>query len=73
MDGSDFRYVTKVRSNLFTVAASADGDSIVFTGKGFGHGVGMAQIGALLYVKQLNWTYDQILNFYYTGITIAHE
>jgi stage II sporulation protein D len=71
MSGADFRYATKVRSNLFSVAVS--GDTFTFTGKGYGHGVGMAQIGALQYVKQLGWTYDQILNFYYSDVTIEHD
>jgi SpoIID/LytB domain protein len=69
--GPNFRYATKVRSNLFTVTQS--GSNFIFTGKGYGHGVGMAQIGALQYVNQLNWTYDQVLHFYYNGVTIAHE
>jgi SpoIID/LytB domain protein len=69
--GPKFRYATKIRSNLFTV--DFDGVKFNFAGKGFGHGVGMAQIGALQYVKQLGWTYDQVLNFYYSGILIAHD
>ena len=71
VSGPDFRYATKVRSDLFTVSSS--GGSFTFNGKGYGHGVGMAQIGAWQYAKQLNWTYDQILKFYYDGVTITHD
>jgi SpoIID/LytB domain protein len=71
ISGNDFRYATKVRSNLFRVIMGrAD---ITFDGKGYGHGVGMAQDGAYQYVKQLNWNFEKILNFYYTGITLVHE
>lgn len=38
-------------------------------GKGYGHGVGMAQDGAIAMANQ-GFTYDQILKFYYTGIEI---
>ena len=61
MAGPAFRYASKVRSTLFSVTQV--GTNVTFTGKGFGHGVGMAQIGALQYVNQLHWTYDQILKF----------
>lgn len=41
----------------------------VFTGKGWGHGVGMSQEGAKGFALQ-GYTYDQILKHYFTGITI---
>ncbi len=41
----------------------------VFTGKGWGHGVGMSQEGAKGFARQ-GYTYDQILKHYFTGITI---
>jgi SpoIID/LytB domain protein len=66
-----FRYATQIRSTLFEV--KMDGANAVLTGKGYGHGVGMAQIGALEYARQLNWTYDQILKFYYTGTVLTNE
>jgi hypothetical protein len=43
-----------------------------FTTKGYGHGVGMSQRGALAYSAQ-GWTYDKILQHYYTGTTIATD
>ena len=69
--GNDFRYRTKIRSNLFQLSFSREG--LVINGKGYGHGVGMAQIGALQYSKQFGWNHDQILQFYYTGVTIADD
>lgn len=40
---------------------------------GKGHGVGMAQIGANYYAKNLGWNYAQILGHYYPGTTIEHR
>ena len=44
--------------------------TFVITGRGWGHGVGMAQWGAYGYAQQ-GWTYDQILAHYYTGTTLG--
>ena len=48
------------------------GENGVFTfvTYGYGHGVGMSQIGADLYAEIGGYTFDQILHHYYTGITI---
>ncbi len=43
--------------------------SITFTGKGWGHAVGLSQWGTYAMATQ-GYTYDQILKFYYTGIEI---
>ena len=40
------------------------------TGTGRGHNVGMSQYGARAMALQ-GMTYMDILNFYYTGITVA--
>ena len=42
-----------------------------FIGKGWGHNVGMSQYGAYAMAKQ-GYTYLQILQFYYTGITVGY-
>lgn len=52
-----------VRSGLFTVRPQ-DG-SFVFEGRGWGHGVGMCQWGAMKMAEQGN-TYKQILAFYFS-------
>lgn len=46
------------------------GDTFTITGRGWGHNVGMSQYGAYAMAK-LGYTYDQILEFYYTGITVG--
>ncbi len=42
-----------------------------FIGKGWGHNVGMSQWGAYAMAKQ-GYTYLNILQFYYTGITVGY-
>ena len=44
--------------------------SYTFTGSGWGHSVGMSQWGAYAMAQQ-GFTYEDILKFYYTGISIA--
>lgn len=52
-------------------AARADGaQTLVITGAGEGHGVGMSQEGALGYAEH-GYTYQQILAHYYTGTAIG--
>ena len=43
--------------------------AFLFSGKGWGHGVGMCQVGAYGLAKG-GATFEQILHHYYTGITI---
>lgn len=71
IDGNSFRFATHIKSTLFEIAKTDHG--FLFSGKGYGHGVGMAQIGALQYAKQFHWSYDQILNFYYSGVNLVHD
>ncbi|MCU0363510.1 MAG: SpoIID/LytB domain-containing protein [Bacteroidales bacterium] len=61
---SDFN----LRSAFFSVAV-ADG-SVIFRGRGYGHGVGLCQEGAMaMALKGIK--YQQIIKFYYTGVIIA--
>ncbi len=48
---------------------SASPDEYVFTGKGWGHAVGMSQEGAMGMAKA-GFTYEQILTHYYTGTKV---
>lgn len=67
--GHIFRsYILGIRSCAFNVTYS--GGVFTFTTYGYGHGVGMSQIGANLYAKN-GYTFDKILTHYYTGVTIA--
>lgn len=61
--------ILSLRSAKFDV--KVEGDSFIFTTYGYGHGVGMPQIGANLYAKNEKWSYQQILTHYYTGVTIT--
>jgi stage II sporulation protein D len=49
---------------------AAQATSLVVSGGGFGHGVGMSQQGALGYAEH-GWSYQQILAHYYTGTSIG--
>ena len=45
--------------------------SITFVGKGWGHNIGLSQWGAYAMANQ-GHTYLEILQFYYTGITVGY-
>lgn len=66
--GVKIRSVLGLRSADFDISVS--GNSIVFTTRGYGHGVGMSQYGANGMAKAGS-NYTQILKHYYPGITIA--
>lgn len=56
------RLLGGLRSTLFQV--SLDGDEFVFKGAGFGHGVGMCQLGAVGMAEKRN-SFREILHHYY--------
>lgn len=58
-----------LRSTLFEVRPSADGDAFVFVGSGRGHGVGMSQWGAFA-LAQGGAHYRDILSRFYPGTTL---
>jgi stage II sporulation protein D len=43
------------------------GDTLVFNGRGFGHGIGMCQEGAMRMTK-LGYSYQEVLSFYYKNV-----
>jgi stage II sporulation protein D len=51
-------------------ATSTAAATLVFTGHGWGHGIGMSQWGAYGYALH-GWTYSAILAHYYTGTTLG--
>ena len=59
------RYLTQLPSTLFVIEKDQEGDW-VFSGAGFGHGVGLSQAGAIDLAKR-SWSIKQILNHYYPG------
>ncbi len=52
----------QLKSTFFTIIPQ--GDTLVFKGRGFGHGVGMCQEGAMRMAK-LGYKYPEVINFYY--------
>jgi len=58
----------QLRSSFFSVIASAD--SVLLRGKGYGHGVGLCQEGAMEMANRGN-TYGQIIDFYYNEVIIT--
>src|SRR5574344_705805 len=56
-----------LKSSAFTV--SREGDDFVLRGKGWGHGVGLCQIGAAVMAGR-GFTYREILTHYYPGAEV---
>ena len=65
--GYDIRAKLALRSSNFT--AKTDGDGIIFTTVGYGHGVGLCQYGANGMAKA-GYSYRDILAHYYQGVTV---
>lgn len=66
--GGEVRAALGLRSANFTF--HQQGEEIIFTTKGHGHGAGMSQYGAE-FMAQEGKTYQEILQHYYFGITFA--
>jgi stage II sporulation protein D len=69
--GNDFRRMVgyeTIKSTLFAVAV--DGTIAHFSGRGYGHGVGMSQWGAKGMAEQ-GYRADKILEYYYPGTTLG--
>ena len=58
-------------ANQWASSATAVNGSITFAGRGWGHNIGMSQFGAKAMAEQ-GHTYQQILQFYYTGIMVGY-
>ncbi len=72
--GLRVRWVLGLRDTLFTIDREYDEagriSHFIFTGRGWGHGVGLCQVGAFG-LAQRGATYRQILNKYYPGTKIS--
>lgn len=55
------------------VTLSTTDTQINLQGRGWGHGIGMGQWGALGYATQHDWTYTQILDHYYGTTTMGQR
>ena len=60
----------RLPSTLYVLSVDRPG-LIKVTGTGSGHGVGMSQMGAARLAADKEWSYDRILEFYYTGTQIC--
>lgn len=74
LKGGKIRSALKLREQLFVMnkryGANGRVVSISFTGRGWGHGVGMCQYGAYGLAK-MGVTYDRIIRHYYTGVDLT--
>lgn len=59
----------KLRSTWFSVTTS--GDQVIIKGKGFGHGVGLCQEGAMEMAKK-GFTSKEIIDHYYKGVLLVN-
>lgn len=59
-----------LRSAAFEVEYDKVSNEFTFTTYGYGHGVGMSQMGAKYYADQ-GWDYVEILEHYYSGTTVG--
>ncbi len=72
--GGRIRSALGLREQLFVIDRRYDDagrlTGFTFTGRGWGHGVGLCQVGAYGLARQ-GLTYDKILKAYYTGIELT--
>ena len=67
---TEIRSFFRLKSTFFSVTDI--GDKVVLTGKGFGHGVGLCQEGAIA-MSKTGYSYKDILKFYYSNIFLLDE
>ncbi len=74
LKGLQVRWGLGLRENLFVVdrekGPRGDVERFVITGKGWGHGVGLCQVGAFG-MAQSGSTFEQILRHYYAGVSVS--
>jgi len=58
----------QLKSTFFSISRLS-GDSIIFKGRGYGHGLGMCQEGAMR-MSKMGYSYMDILNFYFKNIQL---
>ena len=58
----------KLKSTYFSIEQL--GDSVKFNGRGYGHGVGLCQEGAMRMAK-LKYPYKDILQFYFKDVHLV--
>lgn len=61
--------IYSLENKVLNQEVSSTGNTVTFTGKGWGHGVGLSQYGANG-MANAGYTYKEILEFYYTGVRV---
>lgn len=73
LSGGKIRSALRLPEQLFVMNKKYSGNivtSYTFTGRGWGHGVGMCQYGAFGMAK-MGVKYDEIIKHYYTGVALT--
>ena len=73
LKGGKIRSALRLNEQLFVINKRYSGQTVVsytFTGRGWGHGVGMCQYGAFGMAK-MGVKYDEIIKHYYTGVELT--
>jgi stage II sporulation protein D len=73
LKGGKIRSALRLREQLFVMNKRYSGNQVAsytFTGRGWGHGVGMCQYGAYGLAK-MGVKYDEIIRHYYTGVDLT--
>ena len=73
LKGGKIRSALRLPEQLFVINKRYNGAAVAgytFTGRGWGHGVGMCQYGAYGLAK-MGVKYDEIIKHYYTGVDLT--
>ena len=73
LKGGKIRSALRLKEQLFVINKRYSGNQVAsytFTGRGWGHGVGMCQYGAYGMAK-MGVKYDEIVKHYYTGVEVT--
>ncbi|CAN5341071.1 hypothetical protein BH10ACI3_BH10ACI3_22260 [soil metagenome] len=73
LSGGKIRSALRLPEQLFVINKRYNGSTVAgytFTGRGWGHGVGMCQYGAFGMAK-MGVKYDEIIKHYYTGVDLT--
>ena len=66
----DVRHDWDLRSTYFDIEPVAGQDSLLFQGRGFGHGIGLSQEGAMKMARK-GYSFKEILFYYYTDVHLV--
>ncbi len=66
LTGYNMRNILGLRSHAFRATYDEATQTVTITTQGWGHGVGLSQMGAVGYANEAGWNYVQILRHYYS-------